>query len=256
MKLTIDSENKRLTVSSSAGDRQVPLYSDEAFELLSEVWVKVGWNQKYSYTFSWLGRPIIQLPEDMLRFQEVVHRVRPTVIIETGVAHGGSLVYSASLLHLMGGAGRVIGVDIEIRSHNRQAIEAHALSRYITLVEGDSTDPVVVQAATANITPTDRVLVVLDSNHSYAHVRKELEAYHPFVALGSYIIATDGVMQDLSDVPRGDARWTRDNPARAATEFAASHPEFELEQPAWDFNESTLRRNVTHWLGAWLRRKG
>src|SRR5512143_3749778 len=137
MRITIDTEAQTLHCDDAAGSRTLPLYSDRAFELLSRQWLKVGWNQKYPYTFSWMGRPIIQLPEDIVRIQEVVYRVKPDVVIETGVAHGGSLILSASLCKLLGN-GRVIGVDIDIRPHNRKAIEAHELFPLITLIEGSS----------------------------------------------------------------------------------------------------------------------
>ncbi len=255
MKLTIDTEQNRLAVAEKAGERELPLYSKEAFELLSRLWVKVGWNEKYPYTFSWLGRPIIQLPEDMIRLQEVIYRTKPTVIVETGIAHGGSLVYSASLLNAMGVAnGRVIGIDIEIRPHNRAAIEAHELFDAITLIEGDSVAPENVDKVRERVNEDDRVLVVLDSNHTLEHVAAELEAYHSLVTVGSYIVATDGVMQDVFDVPRGKPEWKDNHPSAAAIQFAAAHPEFEIEQPAWPFNESELSQNVTHWPSAWLRR--
>src|SRR6266850_5174167 len=138
MKLTIDTEAKSLRLENDGQERDIPLYSDEAFEVISDQWLKVGWNQKYPYTFSWLGRPIIQAPEDIVRTQEVIYRVKPDVLIETGVAHGGSLILYASLFKAIG-KGRVVGVDIEIRPHNRRAIESHPLASYITLVEGDST---------------------------------------------------------------------------------------------------------------------
>lgn len=131
MKINIDTKAQTL----DADGRKVGLYTDEAFKLLSDLWVKVGWNQKYSYSFSWLGVPIIQLPEDMIRYQEVVSALKPDVIVETGVAHGGSAIFSASLCRLLG-KGRVIAVDIEIRPHNRKRIEEHPLSDLITLIEG------------------------------------------------------------------------------------------------------------------------
>jgi cephalosporin hydroxylase len=215
--------------------------------------VRVGWNQKYVYTFSWMGRPIIQLPEDMIRTQEVIHRLRPDVIIETGVAHGGSLIFYASLCKILG-KGRVIGVDIEIRSHNRRAIEAHDLFPYITLIEGDSTSPKVVDQVRSRVKEKDTVLVILDSNHTKEHVRKELAAYHQFVSPGSYIVATDGVMRDLYDAPRGSVDWKWNHPAAAAEEFVRGRNDFVLEQPAWDFCESNLTENVTHWPSAWLRK--
>ena len=253
MRMTLDTDARTLTLSEPAGETVLPLYSRAAFEALSRQWVRVGWNQKYQYTFSWMGRPVIQLPEDMLRMQEVIWAVRPDVIVETGVAHGGSLVFYASLCAAMG-CGRVVGVDIEIRPHNRRAIEAHPMAGRITLVEGSSTDPGVVAGVRSLVRPGERCLVILDSNHSYAHVRAELEAYAPLVSPGSYIVATDGIMLDLADVPRGQPGWTDDHPARAAREFAAAHPEFRLVQPPWPFNESELGANITHWPDAWLQR--
>jgi cephalosporin hydroxylase len=233
--------------------RDLDLYSKEAFELISRLWLTVGWDQKYTYTFSWMGRPIIQLPEDMIRIQEVIYQVKPDVIIETGVAHGGSLVYYASLSKAMG-RGRVIGIDIEIRPHNRKAIEAHELYPLITLVEGSSTSASTVEQVKSLVKPGEVVLVLLDSCHTKEHVLGELEAYHPLVSPGSYIVATDGVMRNLYDVPRGKPEWVRDNPAAAAAEFAAKHSEFVLEQPPQPFNESELTESLTHWPDAWLRR--
>lgn len=253
MRIAIDTDAQTLMCEEEGQQRTLPLYSDDAFEILSRQWVKVGWNQKYSYTFTWLGRPIIQLPEDMLRIQEVIWRVRPNVILETGVAHGGSLIFYASLFKAMG-EGRVIGVDIEIRPHNLQAIQAHSLCRDIVLVEGSSISPEIVARVHTLVAPGERVLVVLDSCHEKAHVRAELEAYHDLVVPGSYIVATDGIMQDVFDAPRGQPGWREDHPVAAALEFAAAHPEFVLEQPSWPFNESSLRHNVTHWPGAYLRR--
>lgn len=254
MKLIIDTDARTLQVEENGARTEHPLYSRKAFELLSREWVRVGWDQKYPYTFSWFGRPVIQLPEDMIRLQEVLYRVKPDVVIETGVAHGGSLVYYASLLKAMG-RGRVVGIDIEIRPHNRAAIESHELASLITLVVGSSTERAIVDQVRALVRPGETVLVILDSNHTKAHVAGELEAYAPLVTAGSYIVATDGVMKDVHDVPRGNPEWTWDHPTAAAAEFAQRHPEFVLEQPAWPFNESELRENVTHWPGAWLRRR-
>lgn len=254
MKLKIDSETDTLSLIGSEGAERVSLYSDRGFEILSDLWLKVGWNQKYPYTFTWMGRPFIQAPEDMVRTQEVIWRVKPSLIIETGVAHGGSLVYSASLLKAMDIPGRVVGIDIEIRPHNRQAIESHPLSSWITLLEGSSISPDIVAKVRSLIRADDRVLVLLDSNHAKDHVAKELEMYHRFVSKESYIVATDGSMRDLHDVPRGSSEWAWNHPAAAAEEFASSHPEFLLEQPAWPFNESGLSKNITHWPSAWLKR--
>jgi len=253
MKLILDTEAKTLRIDERGQIKVLDLYSKAAFEAISEQWLRVGWNQKYQYTFSWFGRPVIQLPEDMVRTQEVIWRVQPDVIIETGVAHGGSLVFYASLCKAIG-RGRIVGVDIEIRPHNRAAIEAHPLAGMITLIEGSSTDSAVVDRVRACVQPGETVLVLLDSNHTHAHVAAELEAYAGLVTPGSYIVATDGIMKDLHDVPRGRPEWTWDHPTAAAADFARSHPEFVLEQPAWPFNESGLRQNLTHWPGAYLRR--
>ena len=255
MKLTLDTDTQTLTLFEAGQTRILPLYSDQAFEAISRQWVRVGWNQKYQYTFSWMGRPVIQLPEDMLRMQEVIYRLQPDLIIETGVAHGGSLIFYASLCKAMD-KGRVVGVDIEIRPPNRQAIESHALAGLITLIEGSSTAPAVVEQVYRQVQPGQTTLVILDSNHSYAHVAAELEAYAGLVTPGSYIVATDGIMLDLADVPRGKPEWTADNPTSAARDFATLHPEFVIEQPPWPFRESAWGRNITHWPDGWLKRLG
>jgi cephalosporin hydroxylase len=249
LKFSVDTAARKIHVD----DRVIDLYSDEAFELLSDLWLKVGWNQKYVYTFSWLGVPIIQLPSDIMRYQEAIAHLKPDVIIETGVAHGGSAVFAASLCKVFG-KGRVIAIDIEIRPHNRKRLEAHPLYHLITLVEGSSTDPEIIAQVRSLIRPGEAVLVLLDSNHLYDHVMQELEAYSPLVSLGSYIIVTDGSMQELSDLPRGSPKWQRDNSSRAALDFARRHPEFLVNEPEWPFNESTLSKDVTHWPNGWLKR--
>jgi len=254
MKIIMDITEKKLIVQDGAKTNSCDLYSKKAFELVSDQWLKMGWNEKYLYTFTWLGRPVIQLPDDLLRIQEVVVSVRPDVIIETGVAHGGSLIFYASLCKVLE-RGRVIGIDIEIRPHNRKAIEAHPLKPYFTLIEGSSTDPVIVNSVKEMVEPHETVLVILDSCHTKSHVLNELNSYCDLVTPGSYIVATDGSMKDLYDVPRGKPEWKWDNPTTAAAEFAKSHTEFVLEQPEWLFNESDLEKNITHWPGAYLRRQ-
>jgi cephalosporin hydroxylase len=196
---------------------------------------------------------MIQLPDDMMRMQETIFAVRPDVIVETGIAHGGSLVFYASLCKAMS-RGRVVGVDIEIRPHNRKAIEEHFLADAITLIEGSSIDPATVARVRAQIRPDERVIVLLDSNHTKAHVLGELEAYGPLVSPGSYIVAMDGIMGEIVGAPRTSPDWTWNNPAEAAKEFAAAHPEFALEEPAFPFNEGTVRERVTYWPSAFLRR--
>lgn len=254
MKITIDPDNRTLTVDRDGTVQRLDLYGPEAFAVLSSEWLKVAWSQKYSYTFTWLGRPVIQLPEDLLRIQEVIYHLRPDIIVETGVAHGGSLVFYAGLCALIG-RGRVVGVDVEIRPANRAALDEHPLRSFITLIEGSSTDPAVLDQVRALIGPEDRVLVLLDSSHTYRHVSDELRAYAPLVTPGSHLVVQDGVMRDLADVPGGSPSWANDNPARAAEEFAREHPEFVLEPPAWAFNESRLNAGLTHWPSGWLRRR-
>src|SRR3989338_7297270 len=142
--IKIDLENNQLEVEINNGTVSYGLGTAAAFAILSDIWLRAGWDTKYVYSFTWLGRPIIQLPEDMVRIQEVIFKVGPDVIIETGVAHGGSLVFYASLCKAVG-RGRIVGIDVEIRPHNRKAIEAHELSGYITLAEGSSIDPRVIE---------------------------------------------------------------------------------------------------------------
>ncbi|WP_439621790.1 cephalosporin hydroxylase family protein [Gemmata sp.] len=253
MRLVIDTDAGTVTEHTAAGTREHPLDSPDSFRLISEHWVTVGWTQRYTYGFTWLGRPIIQLPEDMVRVQEVIHRVRPDVIVETGVAHGGSLIYYASLCKATD-RGRVIGIDVEIRPHNRAAIEAHPLAGYVTLVEGSSTDAATVDRVRGMIRPGERVLVLLDSCHTKAHVRAELEAYAPLVGPGSYIVATDGIMGAVAGRPGSKPGWEWDNPSEAAREFAAANPAFALEEPGFVFNEGRITDRVTHWPSAYLRR--
>jgi cephalosporin hydroxylase len=149
----------------------------------------------------------------------------------------------------------VIGVDILIRPPNRKALEAHELAPMITLIQGDSAGESTVTKVKALIRPDDKVLVILDSCHTKEHVTKELNAYSDLVTVGSYIVATDGSMRDLYDVPAGSPEWREDNPSAAAEEFARANPKFVLEQPSWQFNESGLKKNITHWPNAFLRRK-
>ena len=254
MKIVIDTTKNTLIQEFEEQSYLTDLNSKKSFEILSLLWLRVGWNLKYTYTFSWMGRPIIQLPEDMIRVQEVIYQVQPDLIIETGIAHGGSLVYYASICKAMG-KGRVVGIDIEIRQHNRNALETHLLFPLITLVEGDSVSPEIVREVHSLVKPGEVVLIFIDSCHTKQHVLAELEAYHALVSPGSYVVATDGIMKDLYDVPSGKPEWAWDNPASAVVEFLEHHPEFILQEPTWPFNESELVKNVTHWPGAWLLRQ-
>lgn len=251
--IKVDIEQGIVSVEEGGLTSTHRLDTAEAFNIISDVWLRAGWDNKHVYTFTWLGRPIIQLPEDMFRLQEVIHTLRPDVIVETGVAHGGSLVFYASLCKAMD-RGRVIGVDVEIRPHNRAAIESHFLSPLITLVEGSSIDPSVVERVRSQIAPGERVMVLLDSCHTKEHVMAELEAYSGLISPGSYIVAMDGIMEKVVGGPRTQPDWSWNNPRQAALEFVRAHPEFTIEEPAFAFNESNISERVTYWPSAFIRR--
>lgn len=225
-----------------------------AFSIISEAWIRTGWDTKYVYGFSWLGRPIIQLPEDMFRIQEVIYNIQPDIIIETGIAHGGSLIFYASLCAVIG-KGRVIGIDIEIRPHNRETIESHRLSPLIELIEGSSIDPKIINLVKSKVGIAESVLVVLDSNHSKDHVLFELNAYSYLVSPGSYIVACDGIMKQVTGAPRTQDDWSWNNPLSAIEEFLANHINFECVEPIWPFNEGLIQERITYWPRAYLRRK-
>lgn len=254
-KILIDLEQGEVHVTDRELEAVHSIGTPEAFDAISSAWLRSGWDNKHVYTFTWLGRPIIQLPEDMIRIQEVIYSVRPDVIIETGVAHGGSLVFYASLCQLIG-RGRVIGVDIEIRPANRVAIETHALAAYVTLIERSSTAPETLAEIKGQLVPGEKVLVLLDSCHTKQHVLDELNGYAPFVTPGSYIVAMDGIMQDVVGAPRTKPDWSWNNPQEAAREFVRCNPNFVIEEPAWIFNESKLTKRVTYWPSAFIKRIG
>ncbi len=251
--IRIDLENGRVSVEGDTGTREYPIDSPEAFRIVTRAWLRCGWDTKYVYGFTWLGRPIIQLPDDLIRLQEVIFKVQPDVIVETGVAHGGSLIFYASLCKAMD-RGRIIGVDIDIRPPNRKAIEEHFLSPYITLIEGDSVAPEIVGQVRSQIRPGETVLVCLDSCHTKDHVLKELQAYSPLVTRDSYIVAMDGIMKDVVGAPRTEPDWDVNNPIEAAREFTAGNPAFAIEEPAFPFNEGVVTERVTYWPEAFVRR--
>ena len=254
MKISIDTDAATFAIEADGVVGNHDLYSKEAFDVIADLWVKIGWVRKYSYGFSWLGRPIIQLPDDMLRIQEAIWQVQPDIILETGIAHGGSLIFYASLMEMIG-KGRVIGLDIDIRAHNRAAIEAHPMVKRITMIEGSSIAPEVVAQVKALIKPGDKVMLILDSNHSRDHVAAELAAYADLVTPGSYILSQDGVMQLVAGSPRAPADWATDNPITAVNAFLAAHPEFELSHPPRPFDETLDTPECSHHPIGWLRRK-
>jgi cephalosporin hydroxylase len=236
-----------LRVATPTGEREIDIYSEEGFRVLSQLWTRSNWQNRLSYEVTWLGIPIIQLPEDMAVMQELIWKVRPDVIVESGVAHGGALVLYASILELLG-RGRVIGVDIEIRKYNRLAIEAHPLSHRIELIEGDALADDTVAAVRSRIKPGERVMVTLDSNHTREHVRGELERYAPLVTPNSYLVVFDGVMSLVADAPAAGHGWAEDNPLEAVRDFLAGNNDFELDR-------SCERLAVTYCQGGFLRRR-
>jgi cephalosporin hydroxylase len=190
---------------------------------------------KYSYNFSWMGRPIIQYLQDMIAMQEIIWDVKPDLIIEIGIAHGGSLVYYASLLELIAACGEqngeVLGIDIEIRLHNRVALEAHPMKKRITMIEGSSIAPNIIEQVRERARGNQRVLVCLDSNHTHEHVLAELEAYAPLVTAGSYCVVFDTVIEDLPAGLFPDRPWGKANNLKTAVwEYLKNHPEFEVDK--------------------------
>jgi len=235
-----------ITVHGPEGSRELDIYSEEGFVALANLFTRSGWQRRISYEPTWLGIPIIQTPEDMVMMQELIWKVRPDVVIECGVAHGGALVMYASILDLIG-KGHVIGVDVEIRKYNRLALQSHPMSKRFTLVEGSSVDEATLQQVRDLIHPDDTVLVALDSNHTAEHVARELEMYAPLVTPDSYMVVFDGVMQVLTDAPGGSPTWDKDNPWHAIQSFLESNEEFEID-PYYN------RLKVTHCPGGFLKR--
>ena len=191
---------------------------------------------KYSYNFSWLGRPIIQYPQDMVAMQELIWKIQPTLIIETGIAHGGSLIFSAAMLELNAACGgpanaKVLGIDIDIRPHNREAIEAHPMARRIEMLEGSSVTEEMIKKVRDRAEGEERVLVCLDSNHTHEHALLELEAYAPLTTIGSYCVVFDTVIEDLPAEMFPDRSWgPGDNPKTAVWEYLKTHPEFQIDR--------------------------
>jgi cephalosporin hydroxylase len=198
---------------------------------------------------------VIQLPEDLIRMQEVIASVGPDVIVETGIAHGGSLVFYATLCKALG-RGRVVGVDIEIRPHNLAAIEAHPLFPLIELIEGDSTAADTVERVQAQVAPGETTLVLLDSNHGRDHVLAELRAYADIVTQGSYVVVMDTITERLVGAPRSNSDWGSNNPAAAIAAFLEEDSRFVPEEPPFAFNEGLVGERITYWPGGFLKRVG
>lgn len=227
-------------------DRIRGFASDQKLNALAHEWIFHSMQQKYLYNFDWLGRPIIQYPEDMVAVQELIWKTRPTLIVETGIAHGGSLILSASMLALldycdavqgrttldpMASRRRVVGVDIDIRSHNRQAIEEHPLSHMITMVEGSSIEKATVDQVTSIAAEHDRIMVFLDSNHTHDHVLAELRLYGTMTTVDSYCIVFDTFVEDMPPRYFSDRPWDKGNsPKTAVNEFVKCDERFQVDR--------------------------
>ena len=208
---------------------------DKALRSSREAFVKASMAVQYSYNFTWLGRPIIQYPQDMVAMQEILWDVQPELIVETGIAHGGSLIFSASMLELIascgGPEGEVLGIDIDIREHNRRAIEQHPLFKRIEMIEGSSTSTAVIEQVHDRARGKGRVLVCLDSDHTQDHVLAELNAYASLTTVGSYCVVFDTVIEELPEDMFPDRSWsTGNNPETAIREFLKKHDEFEVDR--------------------------
>lgn len=206
--------------------------SNKELKDLSLKFVVDSAKNKYTYNFSWMGRPIIAFPQDMLAMQEIIWDVKPDLIIETGVAHGGSIVYYASLLELIGADGLVVGIDIDIRKHNRELIESHPMMKRIKLIEGSSLSSDVVNEVREIAKTKKNVLVCLDSNHTHDHVLEELKNYAPLVTPGSYCVVFDTVVEDMPhNWNWGERSWGKgNNPKTAVSEYLESNSDFEVDK--------------------------
>lgn len=219
---------------------------DTALQQRSIDWVRDSARHHYSYNFSWLGRPIIQYPQDLVAMQEIIWKIKPDLIIETGIAHGGSLILSASILAMLdmcdsieSGAmldpkqskRKVLGIDIDIRAHNRAAIESHPMASRIRMIQGSSVAPEIIEQVHQAASGYQRILVFLDSNHTHDHVLAELEAYAPLVSKESYCVVFDTIVEDMTKEMFPDRPWgPGNNPKTAVWEYLKTHPEFEIDK--------------------------
>jgi cephalosporin hydroxylase len=212
-------------------ERILTLGADKNMRELSRLWIQNSGCHKYAYNFSWLGRPIIQLPQDIIAMQEIIWSVQPDLIIETGIAHGGSLIFSASMLELIGGEGEVLGIDIEIREHNRVEIENHPMYKRITMIEGSSTAEDVITQVYDFAKGKKRILICLDSMHTQDHVARELDIYSPLVTKNSYLVVYDTIIEDMPYEMFADRPWGRgNNPKTAVWEFLKNNDRFIIDK--------------------------
>lgn len=239
--MNINEEHQKVVATNIEGLRK-----DIDVQALSRIWSRVTNRNGYTYNFSWEGRPIIQYPQDIVAMQELIWQIKPDLIIETGIAHGGSLIFSASMLAQLDicdvieadtsfnpkeSRRKVLGIDIDIRAHNRAAIEAHPMSSRIQMIEGSSIAPEIIEQVKTIASEYKRILVCLDSNHTHEHVLAELEAYAPLTSVGSYCVVFDTVIEDVPADLFPDRPWgPGNNPKTAVWEYLKTHSEFEIDK--------------------------
>jgi len=242
----ITETDSSIILKNENGQEEVKLYTKEGFEMLSNLWIKVAAEFKVNYELTWLGRPIIQFGSDMIMLQELIWEVKPDIFIETGIAHGGSLIYTASLFEMIGN-GRVIGIDIDIREHNKVAILAHPMFKRISMIEGSSIADSTILALEKQLESGKKIMVMLDSNHSREHVLNEINLYSKYIPVGSYLIVQDGAQKWVADIPRGKAEWIDDNPLCAIDDFMKTNNDFVVD-------ETYTRLGISSSPGGYLKR--
>lgn len=204
---------------------------NDKLQIESKKWLEEVSKFKYSYNFTWMGRPIIQFPQDMIALQEIIWNVKPDLIIETGIARGGSLIFYASLLELIGENGKVLGIDLDIREHNKIEIERHPMHKRIAMIQGSSIDESTANTVHSYAKDKKRILVLLDSNHTHEHVLKEMHLYSPLVTKGSYMIVCDTIIEDMSEDFFPDRPWGKgNNPKTAVKEFLKNNDRFVIDK--------------------------
>jgi cephalosporin hydroxylase len=236
MTITIDTDTQRLRISEADGTREYPLFAPESFRILSRQWLAMGWNLEHWTTVFWKGRQALQLPDDLLRLAEMLWRVRPDLMVETGVYQGGSAAWFAEFC-------RVIAVERDVLPGVRKAVGDR-----VTIIEGNSAATETAMRVAAEICAGERVCVFLDSDHSASHVAAELRNYAGLVSSGSYLIVADSILPEFAATPCGDAAWEHDHPGIAVDRFLAEHPEFTRELP------SHVCQEVSYFSRTWLRR--
>jgi cephalosporin hydroxylase len=252
MKLLINTKLQNIKLYKEKKKFFFNLYTKKAFNILSNFWMEYAWNQKYTYRFTWLGYPIIQLPDDIINIQELIYKEKPKYIIETGVAHGGSIVFYASIAKLLN-LKKVIGIEKKIRKKNLIKLKKSPLKNFFQIIEGDSTSPKIVKKV-SSIIKKEKTLVILDSNHSFDHVYKELISYSNILKKNSFIIATDGIVDVMKFAPRRFKYNKKGGPVLAIKKFLVKNKKFEEFLPTNLFNESKVDKNLTHWQNGWLKK--